>query len=493
MNEFLIELQAKLDEASLKGIKGNLDQLKKEFEELQIKPVLDQRALSDLSMKINKLLTDNKITISNINVDSGQSVKKAQQAGQQIGDAINQGVESSVKNANNALKSFSDLTNFSELHNKISNVVVKNESELKDYKVILDQVKNTYAEFGQVKITNEFFNKGNLKSFKVNIEQVNGDLKETKSFVMSLNNNGDAFVFDGIIKGSENVVQHLDKTKNAINQTADAINNLKFKTQADKFQLSMETDGYESKVESLIAKTQQWTDKNGEARISTTALSTALKNLSDASTALLNSNTVENQKALIVAEKELDTQIKKVTNSIRIMNSETMKSSAVDSLRQKYQEFYDKNGAAHRQWGTQLKQAMLELASGAEISKQRGEELKQELIQIQNAARQAGKLGKSGLQKLFEGFKSFTYWTSSTFLVMKAIQSIKGGIGTVRSLDTALVDLKKTTTMTSSELENFYYDSNKVAKQMGVTTKEIINQASAWSRLNKIGLLYGNI
>ena len=78
---------------------------------------------------------------------------------------------------------------------------------------------------------------------------------------------------------------------------------------------------------------------------------------------------------------------------------------------------------------------------------------------------------------------SFTYWTSSTFLVMKAIQSIKGGIGTVRSLDTALVDLKKTTTMTASELENFYYSSNKVAKQMGVTTEEIINQASAWSRL----------
>ena len=253
--------------------------------------------------------------------------------------------------------------------------------------------------------------------------------------------------------------------------------------QANKIQLSIETGGYESKVDSLIAKTQQWTDVNGNARISATALSTALDNLGNASKALSSNNTVENQKALIAAEKELDLQVQKVTNSIKTMNSETMKSSAVDSLRQKYQEFYDKNGAAHRRWGMQLKQAMIELASGAEISKQRGEELKQELIQIQNAARQAGKLGKSGLQKLFEGFKSFGYWTSSTFLVMKAIQSIKGGLGTVKALDTALVDLKKTTTMTNSELEDFYYSSNKVAKQMGVTTEEIINQAAAWSRL----------
>ncbi len=258
---------------------------------------------------------------------------------------------------------------------------------------------------------------------------------------------------------------------------------VKLANQANKIQLSIDTGGYESKVNSLISQTQQWTDEFGNSRISTDALSNALKNLGDASTVLSNNTTVENQKALIAAEKELDIQVQKVANSIKNMNSETMKSSAIDSLRQKYQEFYDKNSASHKIWGKQLKQSILELATGAEISKRRGEELRQELIQIQNAARQAGKLGKSGLQKLFEGFKSFGYWTSSTFIFMKVIQSIKGGLGTVKALDTALVDLKKTTTMTNSELEDFYYASNKVAKQMGVTTEEIINQASAWSRL----------
>lgn len=252
---------------------------------------------------------------------------------------------------------------------------------------------------------------------------------------------------------------------------------------ANKIQLSMETGGYESQIESLIAKTRQWTDEFGNARINTDSLKQALNNLGAASTALSNNNTVANQKALIAAEKNLDIQIKKVTNSIKKKNSEFMKSSSVDNLRQKYQEFYDKNGAAHRRWGTQLKQGILELASGAQISKQRGEELRQELIQIQNAARQAGKLGKSGLQKIFEGFKSFSYWTSSTFIVMKTIQTIKSAVSSVKELDTALVDLKKTTTMTANELEQFYYDANDVAKQMGVTTKEIINQAAEFSRL----------
>jgi TP901 family phage tail tape measure protein len=66
---------------------------------------------------------------------------------------------------------------------------------------------------------------------------------------------------------------------------------------------------------------------------------------------------------------------------------------------------------------------------------------------------------------------------------MKAVQEVRQAVTSVRELDTALVDLTKTTTMTKSQLEQFYYTANDTAKQMGVTTKEIIDQAAAWSRL----------
>lgn len=536
MNEFLIQLQAKLDEAKSKGnINTDIDKIQSQINKLKIQAEIDPKTISNLVKQLENVLNQ-KINISNINVDTGQTIRNAQQTGQQIGDAISQGVENSVKRANSTLKSFSELKIGT---GNINAIFDKN--GLLDVEKSLDEIKKKYSAFGQVKITDKLFDSdGNLQQFRVNIQQINGDLKESRSFMMALASNGKSFAFpEDVIKGSESFVHHLNDGKkatnelltenqklanvmadvrekteqtrqseekrqqlaqsNAINKSLEQEYNQRQKiasqlnTKANKIQLSFDTGEYESKVESLIAKTRQWTDEFGNARISTTALSTALNNLGNASKALSNNNTVENQKALVDAEKELDAQIQKVTNSIRTMNSETMKSSAVDSLRQKYQEFYDKNGAAHRQWGTQLKQAILELASGAEISKIRGEELRQKLIQIQNAARQAGKLGKSGLQKLFEGFKSFGYWTSSTFLFMKALQAVKGGLSSVRQLDTALVDLKKTTTMTASELEDFYYSSNKVAKQMGVTTVEIINQAAAWSRFNKIDPLYGDI
>lgn len=526
MNEFLVLLQAKLDEAKSKGlINSDIASLQGRLDKLKLQVELDPNTAQKLANDIGKLINQ-QITISNINIDTNQVIRSAQQTGQQIGNALNQGVENSVKKATNTLKSFSEL----KIGTGNINAVF-NENGLLDVEKSLDRIKEKYSEFGQVKITDKLFDsEGNLQQFRVNIQQLNGDLKESRSFMMALASSGKSFGFpEDVIKGSESYVHHLNDAKKATNEVlteeeklanimadvrekteqtrqseekrqqlaqSNAINKSleqeylqrqkiseQLSSKVNKIQLSMETGGYESKVESLIVRTRQWTDANGNARISTTALSTALTNLGDASKALSNNNTVENQKALITAEKELDTQIKKVTNSIKSMNTDLAKDSAVASLNNRVQDFMSKNGKAVKYFGNELRKILNETAQGAEVSKTKLAQLEQSFGNIGVAARKAGKLGKTFFQTLREGMSSFSYWTSSTFLVMKAIQSVKGGLGTVKALDTALVDLKKTTTMTNSELEDFYYSSNKVAKQMGVTTEEIINQAAAWSRL----------
>lgn len=633
MDDLLLLLQAKLDEAKSKGnVNADIEKIQGQIDKLKIQIEIDPKTVSNLVKQLEGILNQ-KITISNIGIDNTQAVKSAQQTGQQIGNAINKGVSSASSATNKILRDFSELNDakrqFVDNHDLIS------KDDIADAEKLYDTVRKAFSEFGQVTVSKGSMNDGSLENMRVKIEQVNGEMKITRDFMLYFNEskNGFKLVDDDTIRTTEKMVQHLNEEKNIINATNEEANAIKAKLaeqekyykklgqaskeqlvienqritagerqlevlkeqskrrdsrisynegQIDKkglsdvskqkelndliysgnekidrnfakeidknlsslsklksewqkqgiyvdefrekvellekslndiaigdikglnslkqqlgslseeakslnsiheIQLSIETGGYESKVESLISRTRQWTDEFGNARISTDSLKKALDNLGTASTALSNSNTVENQKALINAEKELDTQVKKVTNDIKIMNLEFMKSSAVDSLRQKYQQFYDLNGRSHRQFGSQLKASMLELSSGAEISIQRGRELNQQLIQIQNTCRQTGKLGKTFFQTIREGMSSFSYWTSSTFLVMKTIQSIKGGIRSVIELATALVDLRKTTSMTTKELEDFYYSSNEVAKQMGVTTKEIIEQAAAWSRL----------
>ena len=103
---------------------------------------------------------------------------------------------------------------------------------------------------------------------------------------------------------------------------------------------------------------------------------------------------------------------------------------------------------------------------------------------IKTAITEAGLAGRS----FFDVIKSKAfYMAAETFARLFSINDIirygRAVYNTIRELDTALVDLRKTAKMSKSELDDFYKSSNDVAKQMGVTTKEIINQAAAWSRL----------
>lgn len=103
---------------------------------------------------------------------------------------------------------------------------------------------------------------------------------------------------------------------------------------------------------------------------------------------------------------------------------------------------------------------------------------------IKSEVNDAGKAGKS-FASIFDE-KVIYRWAAqlgSLFGINDIIRYMGNGFEVIRELDTAMVDLSKTTKMTSSEMENFYIDSTKIGKQLGVTTDEVINQASAWSRL----------
>lgn len=118
------------------------------------------------------------------------------------------------------------------------------------------------------------------------------------------------------------------------------------------------------------------------------------------------------------------------------------------------------------------------------ISASRIQEIAAAFGKIKTNITEAGKAGR-GFIDIFKNKLKYTVAQQFAmyFSLNDFIRYIRTAISTITELDTALVDLRKTSTMTSSELSDFYFASNDVAKKMGVTTAEIINQASAWSRL----------
>lgn len=112
---------------------------------------------------------------------------------------------------------------------------------------------------------------------------------------------------------------------------------------------------------------------------------------------------------------------------------------------------------------------------------------------IQKTVVSMGKEGNTAFGSLLASAKKFGTWMGLTTVISRFVRSIRSMITTIIELDTALTDLKKTFKGTEQDLQAFYSNAPSIAKEFGVSTKDIIEQASAWSRLNKIGLLYGNI
>ena len=254
---------------------------------------------------------------------------------------------------------------------------------------------------------------------------------------------------------------------------------------ANKIQLSFDTGSYQSKVDSLVARTNQWVDANGNARISTESLQTALNNLGTAYTNLNSSggNTVANQQALIEAEKALDTEIKKVQSSVTSMNATMAKSSAVDALRQKVQSFYDINTATHGKWGNSLKNIMSQLASGTEVPIAKLKELERQFITIQNSARQTGKLGLSFFDGIKEQAKKFTQWVSVASVVTKGVQTLREMKDAVVEVNSAMIELRKVSNASDNEIKNYFDEAAESAKRFGSSVSDMINATADWSRL----------
>lgn len=373
-------------------------------------------------------------------------------------------VAKSIENVRNAdSSSFSSMVSNAQREIAVLENMV---SQFRNAENVATQMKSVDISSGIAQAQERL---GKLKANASGFDQMKQTIVDLDTAIANV---GDKSSLDAFINKLKVAESQLGRVKSETKQLQDV----------NEIQLSYANGDYEAKVESTIAKTKQWVNANGEARISTTSLSTALSNLDKAYLAITanGGNTVANQKALKQAESELSAEIKKVTNEVTNMNATMAKSSAVDALRQKYQDFYDKNTASHQKWGKSLLSAINELAPGAEVSKQRVQELNQQLINTSNAARQAGKLGLSFFDGIKEQAKKFTQWVSVTSVVMEGVQAVKQLISVSKELDAVMTDFTMATGTTGSKLEALTESYSKLADKLKSTTTDVMTSATEW-------------
>lgn len=248
------------------------------------------------------------------------------------------------------------------------------------------------------------------------------------------------------------------------------------------------TSEYKSMNDGLVdyeAKMRSFNNRRPEDRSSD--YSTALKNYTDALERYRNElQKIQNHPELINETeinslKNMRNELDKAATSLKGIEKGSTAISR-DKMISKISDYMKKNSAMSKEFKSELEGLIQKLKTlGAEADTTR---IADEFFKITQRIREAGQEGK----KFWDVVKEKAWYglagTIGTYFGFNdLIQYGRQAAQTIINLDTALVDLKKTTTMSSSQLKEFYFDANNVAKQMGVSTQQIIEQASAWSRL----------
>lgn len=432
----------------------------------------------------------------------------AREQARQIVDERHKEVQS-IQEVSDRVKSFSEL--------KIKSDDFVNIDGLTKAEDILDKVRAKYEQFGQVTFKNiELDADGNLKSFRVNIQQTNGDLKETRNFLMEISDDAKKVKFaDDTIKGTENIVRHLNEQKDATDEIikeeqklANAMADVREKSEQnrqteEKRQQMAQNKAINKALEEeynqkqkLIAQeeklAQVTAEKANKIQLSTdvTKLTTDyqkfgvvsqevennLKELKLAQEAVVNAKGTDR---LATEIEKYDTALAKAKSSWKELSTTQVSLSQRTSQMTSMQEWMRKNSAATKLCGDRVKELISECQT---CNKVRFDQIKNEFKQIQVEAGKAGKLGSGFLEGLVTQGKKFVQWIGVTGTVMRGIQISRDMIQNVKDLDDSLLELVKVSDLSASGLEKVTEQAYELGEKVGRTGRQVIDAVTEFKR-----------
>lgn len=383
---------------------------------------------------------------------------------------------------------FSIASKFVEEKEKIQNEINDLYTDLDklDEKMNLDSNNSSVDNIvqSQEKLQSE------LKETQKQAEKTTQAVKEVSS-TASQDQTKDAFPDKDVSASVESATNSIKEENNVLEQNTQKV---KKNTQAKEQNANVNLNKYDKHLDSYngnVDKYQATIDRfNDGGWTSDTYLKNvqAVKNAVNEYETLLNE--LKGKDASLVTSDDinrLDNYEKKIKDTIATVTNMSASEKGYNFVSgqkelDKIHKLLNENSKMSSEAKAKIKAYYAEIESGnpsMSLDKIHGE-----ILKIYNAEVEAGRAGRTLWDTLKNsGFHQIAAQMAGMFGVYDVINLGKEAISTIVSLDDALVDLKKTTAMNSTQLEDFYYDANDVAKQMGVTTEEIITQASAWSRL----------
>lgn len=406
--------------------------------------------------------------------------RSASSAGGQLTQVIN---ETAKNKTDNPLTELFGKTDLSGVIEQLNTIVSK-----------LDEISVSAKGF-----TETFKNGLNVNASVEEIEKLTNRVKELESELARIKTptavtsepTKDAFPDKDVSSSVESATNSIKEENNALEQNTQKV---KENTQAKEQNANVNLNKYDKRLDSYNGKVDKYQATIARFNEGGWTSDEYLKNVQAVKDAINEYETLLNElkgkdASLVTSDDiskldEYDKKIKDTIATVTNMSAAEKGYNFVSGQKEldKIHKLLNENSKMSSEAKAEIRAYYTEIESGnPSMSLDR---IHGEIMKIYNAEVEAGRAGRSFFDTLKNsGFHQIAAQMAGMFGLYDVINIGRQAVSTIVDLDDALLDLKKTTSMSSTELNNFYYSANDVAKQMGVTTKSIIEQASAWSRL----------
>lgn len=186
------------------------------------------------------------------------------------------------------------------------------------------------------------------------------------------------------------------------------------------------------------------------------------------------------------AKKKLDDiklKVEEIKTEAKSDDVQLALDNTIEKTKLKIAKFISDNSAMSDEYRSKLQNLEIRL-DGAELTKSQVNDIVNSFINLETEITKAGQTGKSFIATIKNRLTGLNAQLIAQYLSFQdLIRYGRTAVTTIIQLDTALVDLRKTTLMNTQELNEFYRVSTDIGKQLGVTSQQIIQQAADWSRL----------
>lgn len=126
-----------------------------------------------------------------------------------------------------------------------------------------------------------------------------------------------------------------------------------------------------------------------------------------------------------------------------------------------------------------------EMAKGADLTDRELKDLSADMAVFRKEAQAAGLAGESAFGKFLNSFKTMSSYITANMVFNAAKRQLSQMIEEVKAVDTAMVELRKVTSATEYEFQEFAKSATKTGIELGASVSDVINATATFARLGE--------